>query len=434
MVLDRLSKFIVGKLAQRGILEATAVQRLGIPLMMENKRIMVQAETGCGKTGVFLWPLMTKLERASRDSRIGVIVPSRELGAQIHAEAIDLCDQNRPEEKVVLLRKEGHGDKDELSAQTNLLLCNNPNVIIGTPKWMMSVLTELQKHQPKRNAFEFESIVVDEADKVLKPLSKYATRKKKKSREIHGNSGENLVKRVLEANPRAQLSLFSATANSQLKSMCHVEGWNVEFHRVGNSFRIPTNIQHYYAVSSGNLVHDVKKALDVLKPEACLCVINTSVSLDSFSKELRELYGVDVVHLNRELNKGDAKRRDLLNCIQKRPGSILLASDEICRGLDFKKLSHVIIAGAPRDASMYLHLAGRTGRQGRHGVSLAIVEKHYVYKLKRYSQTTGIQFNLHPNLATGGKKSTPDVVDHSTQLKEPYDHEAAARERGKEKF
>mmetsp|Transcript_3621 Transcript_3621/g.8586 ORF Transcript_3621/g.8586 Transcript_3621/m.8586 type:complete len:423 (+) Transcript_3621:210-1478(+) len=400
----RLAASVATRLRARGITKPTPVQEVVIPKMLDRENVLVSAETGSGKTGSFLWPLASriihdrtsKLVRERKTTRVGILVPSRELAEQIFCEAryalgrplleseasashetFDVEDTK--ESSTALLVKRGIPGEREIQVQ--FVKAMDPSVIIGTPQWLLDVLQEVEEEctdteetghiKQRTSPFYFDALVVDECDKVLKPLSKYSPLKKIKSREIHGNAGVDFVNRSVQTNPDTHLAMFSATVNRRLRSLAHKQKWNLEYIKIGvtKGFTVPQQIRHLYAPCDGM---DIMEAFQVIFNESSnllsLLVIDSRSSPVKMVEVLSTRFAINAMNLFEEVGKGmDDFRARLDKLAAKKQPVLLVATNEILRGIDLPDLDQVFMLGPPKDSNTYLHMAGRTGRFGRKG-------------------------------------------------------------------
>jgi len=266
-----VEKEYLERLKTRGITAPTAVQLSTTPKISHGYSVAVQASTGTGKTLAYMLPLLTSIlrgkmgrktkilenqgdqNRHSSDSKrleykqrmvsegtVGLILtPSPELSVQTSAEIQDLhFSFNGTTVRSALMT--GIGVLEDQIADISR---NRPDVVVATPKQVASAL----KKDSGIKLFQNVSwIVIDEADRVLRPLSKYASVREKRSRALHPNPTEDVINTLLSINKHLQLMFLSATINSPLRSLMKKNRWRVEKITAGNPFEIPTQIKHMW--------------------------------------------------------------------------------------------------------------------------------------------------------------------------------------------
>jgi len=220
--------------------------------------------------------------------------------------------------------------------------------------------------------------VVDEADRVLKPLSKYASFRQKKVRFTHGNPTEQIVNRMITNNNFVQLCFLSATVNSPLRSLFKRNGWKVQQMSVGKPFQIPETINHFWVDREGMKMSDLIVAIIQLgKAKAkssasgrpyggCVLFAMDFIPLATF-KESLESRGLRVEILHTVAQHDVCVRNAILERLESGSLDIIIATEANSRGLDFPNLSQVILTAPCFEVNSYIHLAGRTGRQGLDG-------------------------------------------------------------------
>lgn len=318
----------------------TPIQDQSIPYILDGKDVVGLANTGTGKTGAFLLPLINKIA-LDRSQKALIIAPTRELAMQIDVE----------------FRKFSRGMKIFSSlciGGTPLYnqfksLKNHPNVIIGTP----GRLEDLQQRKAIR--FEdFHSIVLDEVDRML---------------DMGFISN---IRNILDQMPiRRQSLFFSATMPSSINKFVH------EF------LSDPITVE----VSSGKTAHNVEQdiirisdkeaKLEHLKVilaqpelEKVLIFSETKRGVESLSQTLYKAgFKVDSIHGD----KRQAQRHKSLSRFRGSQINVLVATDVAARGLDIKDVTHVINYTIPQTYDDYVHRIGRTGRGTSKGTALTFV-------------------------------------------------------------
>ncbi|GAB5372585.1 hypothetical protein AAMO2058_001678300 [Amorphochlora amoebiformis] len=295
----------------RGFEGPTAVQESATGPIARGQSVVIQASTGSGKTLSYLAPLLSRYIRTfgkeNHHQVQGLILtPSPELCVQIKSEILSLLKPQAASYPEPLLMTGVGSLLDQLESARS----HPPDIVIATPKQVRAALEE----EKGREMFQKVSwIVVDEADRVLKPLSKYASFREKKSRGRHANPCEVVINHLIQDHPEAQLCLVSATVNNPLRSMFRRNGWKVERISVGTPFEIPPQISHYYMDRHGVKMSDsiaglYKSRIKGTTGKGALVFAMEHVHLPDFQMSLRSR-GLEVEILH-EVAQHDPTIRD----------------------------------------------------------------------------------------------------------------------------
>ncbi len=333
---DSLKKAI----AKREFILPTPIQDKIIPHILEGQDVVGLANTGTGKTGAFLIPLINKILKNKNEKAI-VIAPTRELAQQIDEE-LKLFTRAMSIFSVVCVGGTNVGKQlRDLSRYHNF--------VIGTPGRIKDMV-----ERGKIDLSKFSSIVLDEADRMLDmgfvPDMRF----------------------VMERMPKEkQILFFSATLPKEIESM------------VKNFLVNPVTISVKTRETSKNIEQDIVKVsrenkfdklVEILQdPEfkKVLIFSRTKHGADRLSKDLVKLqFKVDAIHGD----KRQSQRQKTLVRFKKGEVNILVATDVAARGLDIDDVTHVINYDIPETHDDYVHRIGRTGRGNKKGKALTFVE------------------------------------------------------------
>ncbi|MFA6536241.1 MAG: DEAD/DEAH box helicase [Candidatus Paceibacterota bacterium] len=325
----------------KGFKQPTPIQDRAISHILQGRDVVGLANTGTGKTGAFLIPLINKVMQNSKE-QVLVIVPTRELAIQIDAELKALTNGLKIF-SVVCVGGVGIGSQlRELRYQNNF--------IIGTP----GRLKDLIERKALR-VVEFNTVVLDEADRML------------------DMGFVKDMRAIMNGMPKTRQTLFfSATLSSDIEKLI------TEF------LREPVRISVKTGDTSKNVDQDViKVGLGTNKLE----MLHDLLKQKEFSKVLifgRTKHGVE--KLSQVLakkgfkaesihgNKNHSKRQKALGLFKQNHIQILVATDVAARGLDIPDVSHVINYDIPATHDDYVHRIGRTGRGDKKGKALTFIE------------------------------------------------------------
>ena len=350
---------ILRAVTDMGLEAASPIQAKAIPLEIEGKDIIGQAQTGTGKTAAFGIPLLQKIDPKNKKLQAVVLCPTREL-------AIQVADEIRS------LAKYMHGIKvlpiyggQEIVKQIRSLK-DGVQVIIGTPGRVMDHM--------RRKTIKFgqvHTVVLDEADEML-------------------NMGflEDMETILSELPEERQTVMFSATMPAAIAEIAKKFQKEPEIVKVvKKDLTVPKVTQYYYEVKPKNKIEVMCRLLDMYAPKLSVVFCNTKRQVDELVLALQGRgYFAEGLH-------GDLKQvqRDrVMNGFRKGRTDILVATDVAARGIDVDDVEAVFNYDIPQDEEYYVHRIGRTGRAGREGKAFSLVVGKEVYKLRdiqRYCKT-----------------------------------------------
>jgi len=357
-----IAPLLVEGLTALGYEEPTPIQREAIPYLLAGRDLLGQAATGTGKTAAFAIPLLQRLLSAPpRPSApaILVLVPTRELAMQV-AEAFHRY--GRPLGTVVVPIYGGQ----EFSRQIRAL-SRGVHVVVATPG---RALDHLRRRSLDLSAIT--ALVLDEADEMLDM-----------------GFAED-IESILDATPVShQTALFSATIPARIKAIAerHLDSP----HRIAIARErtavgsLPRIRQVAYVVDRAHKVTALGRILDIETPALALVFCRTRTEVDSLAETLTSHgYRCEALHGGMTQEQRDRVMK------RTRAGTVdlLVATDVAARGLDIDQLSHVINYSVPESPSAYEHRIGRTGRAGREGVAITLVEPREHRMLRSIEQVS----------------------------------------------
>ncbi|WP_019319504.1 DEAD/DEAH box helicase [Streptococcus mutans] len=336
-----LAEDILSAVAKVGFVEPSPIQELTIPLALEGKDVIGQAQTGTGKTAAFGLPTLNKIDVTNNVVQALVIAPTRELAVQSQEELFRFG-----REKKVKVRSVYGGSSIEKQIKA---LKSGAHIVVGTPGRLLDLI--------KRKALKLnhvETLILDEADEML-------------------NMGflediEAIISRVPETR---QTLLFSATMPDAIKRI------GVKFMKEPEHVKIAakeltTDLvdQYYIRVKENEKFDTMTRLMDVEQPELSIVFGRTKRRVDELTRGLK-LRGYRAEGIHGDLDQG--KRLRVLRDFKNDNLDILVATDVAARGLDISGVTHVYNYDIPQDPESYVHRIGRTGRAGKHGQSITFV-------------------------------------------------------------
>lgn len=339
-----------------GFEEATPIQEQTIPLALEGKDVIGQAQTGTGKTAAFGLPMLQKIDLKNRVIQGIVIAPTRELAIQTQEELYRLSRDKKAKVQVV------YGGAD-ISRQIRALK-ENPQIVVGTPGRVLDLI--------KRKVLKLhgvETLVLDEADEML-------------------NMGFiDDIESIINETPNArQTLLFSATMPNPIKRI------GVKFMKDPHHVAIKTKtlsselIDQYYVKSKDFEKFDIMTRLfDVHTPELAIIFCRTKRRVDEIARGL-EMRGYHAEGIHGDLSQ--QKRMSVLKAFKAGRIEFLVATDVAARGLDVTGITHVYNFDIPQDPESYVHRIGRTGRAGKEGISVSFITPNEMGYLRTIEELT----------------------------------------------
>ncbi|ATC93772.1 ATP-dependent RNA helicase SrmB [Pseudoalteromonas tunicata] len=357
-----LDKKILNAIDKAGYKTPTSIQQLAIPEAMAGRDILASAPTGTGKTAAFLLPsIQYLLDFPRRDpgfARVLIMTPTRELAYQIHEQCV-LFAANTHLKIGVVTGGINYGSHKDIFEKNN-------DILIATPGRLMDYMKTEEFH-----AENVEILILDEADRMLDM----------------GFRSE-MMKICDEATNRRQCFLFSATLEGDSVERFADTILNDPALLEAESSRKEQGkiLQWVHLADSRNHKLDLLEA--ILKAED----MSKAIVFVKTREKLEELVGLLVARdIKTAWLRGEMpqdKRMAAMANFQSGRANILVATDVAARGIDVTDISHVINYDMPRTADIYVHRIGRTGRAGKKGVAISLVEAHDVGILKKIERYT----------------------------------------------
>jgi len=320
------------------------IQLKTIPVILEGRDVVGQAQTGTGKTAAFALPGLQKIDTSTSRIQLLVLTPTRELAIQV-AEAFHTYAKHLGRIRVLPV----YGGQS-ISQQIKHLR-SGVQVIVGTPGRVMDHM--------RRETIDLSSlkmVVLDEADEMLRM------------------GFEEDVEWILGNTPETrQTTLFSATMPRQVRRIADKylnDPVNIETER--KTMTVPTIAQFYVNVSEGQKVDALTRILETESSpgEAVLIFHRTKIGADQLTEKLQARgYAAEAMHGDMNQNQ----RETVIKKLKNGQVEIVVATDVAARGLDVEQITFVINYDMPGDTEVYVHRIGRTGRAGRAGKALLFV-------------------------------------------------------------
>lgn len=352
-------------LDELGISTPTPIQANAIPyLIKEGGDLVAQAQTGTGKTAAFGLPLLTKIDPANPKIQALVLAPTRELAKQIGKA---LFKYTKFCAEKIFIEVAGGGDKiDEQVAR----LRRPTHIVVATPGRLFDLL--------ELGALRLDSVrhlVLDEADEMLSMGFR---------KEV-----VEIVK--MTAPSRRSTWLFSATFPEKIQRLI-TDSMKADpkVIKVEKTKTVNRNIAHRFVICPREDKDDwIANFLLSQEEERGMIFCRTRAGAIKLGTEL-EKRGITVGVLQGDLSQKD--RDKVMRAFKKERTQFLIATDVAARGIDVEGLSFVIHRQMPEKQQYYTHRAGRTGRAGRKGVSICLIEPEERRDITELEQELGVVF------------------------------------------
>ncbi|MDT2810231.1 degradosome RNA helicase CshA [Enterococcus asini] len=361
----QLSPELLKAVERSGFEEATPIQAATIPLALEGRDVIGQAQTGTGKTAAFGLPMLEEIDTTKHELQGLVIAPTRELAIQTQEELYRLGRDKKVKVQAV------YGGAD-IGRQIRGLK-DRPHIVVGTPGRM---LDHINRHTLKLGTVR--TLVLDEADEML-------------------NMGflEDIEKIISQVPEERQTLLFSATMPPAIKNIGVKFMKNPEHVQIKAKEMTADLIDQYYVRAKDFEKFDIMtRLLDVQTPDLAIVFGRTKRRVDELARGL-ELRGYKAEGIHGDLSQ--QKRMSVLRSFKNGHLDILVATDVAARGLDISGVTHVYNYDIPQDPESYVHRIGRTGRAGKGGMSVTFVTPNEMSYLHTIENLTKKRMTpLHP--------------------------------------
>ncbi|WP_405570069.1 DEAD/DEAH box helicase [Winogradskyella sp. Asnod2-B02-A] len=347
-----LNEDLLKAITDLGFEKPSEVQAKAIPLLLEeDKDLVALAQTGTGKTAAFGFPMLQKIDIDSRTTQGLILSPTRELCLQITNE-LKLYGKYCKGLNVVAIYG-GSSISDQARA-----VKRGAQIIVATPGRMKDMISRRMVDISK-----IQYSVLDEADEML-------------------NMGfKEDITDILSHTPEDKNTwLFSATMPREVATIAKKFMHNPTEITVGNKNESTSNVSHeYYLVNARDRYQALKRLADANPDIFSVIFCRTKRDTQKVAENLIEDgYSAGALHGDLSQNQRDLVMKSFRN----QQIQMLVATDVAARGIDVDDITHVINYQLPDEIETYTHRSGRTGRAGKTGVSMVIVSKSEVRKIK----------------------------------------------------
>lgn len=365
-----LSDKLLQGLRDAGFEQCSPIQDKALPIVLRDKDVAGQAQTGTGKTATFLLATFQRLindeNEIVKNPRAIILAPTRELAIQIHKDALALAKHLNLKFALIYGGTDYKLQLDKIKS--------NVDIIIGTPGRIIDFY--------KQKAFDLGNIqvmVLDEADRMfdlgfIKDI-------------------RFLLNRMPEPQKRLNM-LFSATLSYKVTELAYehmnnpvmirVEPEQLAVKAINESAYCPANEQKIPLLIGLLRLHQPARSIIFANTKRCAEQLNAYLNAN---------------HFHAEVLSGDVpqeKRQRLLNEFQENKFTLLIATDVAARGLHIPDVSHIFNFDLPQDVEDYVHRIGRTARFGASGAAINLICEEYAYSMPDIEQYIGHKIPTSP--------------------------------------
>ncbi|WKB80561.1 DEAD/DEAH box helicase [Cellulophaga lytica] len=365
-----LDKSLLDAIVDLGFESPSEVQEKAIPILLNQETDLVAlAQTGTGKTAAFGFPLIQKIDTSSRTTQGLILSPTRELCLQITNE---LKAYSKYEKGLNVVAIYGGASITEQANQIR----RGAQIVVATPGRIKDMIS-----RGMVNISKLDYCVLDEADEMLN-MGFYED-----------------IKDILSNTPDEKFTwLFSATMPREVSTIAKKFMHNPHEITVGSKNAGATTVQHEYYVVGGRDRYPALKRLADTNPDI-FSVVFCRTKRDTqrvAEKLIEDGYNAGALHGDLSQNQRDL----VMSAFRKKQIQMLVATDVAARGIDVDDITHVINYQLPDEIETYTHRSGRTGRAGKSGVSMVIVTRSELRKIKALEKKLQTEF-LSKKIPTG---------------------------------
>jgi ATP-dependent RNA helicase DeaD len=335
-----LSINAIKAIERKGFNELTYIQKKVIPLILNGEKdLLVQSQTGTGKTAAFAIPLIEKIIEHKKN-QVLILAPTRELSIQLSEEIHSFC--GRKKIKIALL----YGGQ---SFDSQVKKLKRAEIVIGTPG---RVSEHIGRRTYKTKKIDY--LILDEVDEMLK-----------------SGFAEDLEEILRFSNRNRRTYFFSATVPDKISQLAKI--YTKKLIRVYSESKQVTNKQTkqiYFDLLSHEKLDYLKIILNSEPNFYGIIFCKSKLKAKHLGIKLVKLgFLADAIHGDLEQNE----REKVIGKFRQQKIRILAATDVAARGLDIPNLTHIINYSLPQNSDSYVHRIGRTGRAGKPGIAITFV-------------------------------------------------------------
>ncbi len=380
-----LSDSTLQALQDVGYEQPSPIQEQAIPVLLEGRDMIGQAQTGSGKTAAFGLPMIEHVDPSEPEVQGLVLTPTRELCIQV-TQALRAYAQPKGVDVVAVF-----GGAPIRSQQAQLR--DGGQIVVGT---VGRVLDLIQRASLILHSCRF--VVLDEADEML-DLGFLED-----------------VERILTITPNSrQTALFSATMPPPIRALADRYLYDPVTVKVKSATLTVDSVEQFSVdVKSGDKAEKLVDVLRAERPDQAIVFTRTKIRCDQLFRRLRDR-GLNVKALHGDMSQG--QRDGVMLAFKGGRLPILVATDVAARGLDISTVTHVINFDVPTSPDAYVHRIGRTGRVGRAGRAITFVEPRQQRELAAIERHIGTEITPW---AEGAHTTPAPVAERPRRHSKPH--------------
>lgn len=359
-----LSAPLLEAIKAKGFENPTPIQSKAIPFLLETASDLIAlAGTGTGKTAAFGLPLLHQLDTQTNEVQAVILCPTRELCIQITNELQSFAE-NLPKTWILAVYG-GSSIRDQIRA-----LRKGVQIIVATPGRLIDLM-----ERGEANISSVKTVVLDEADEMLDMGFK------------------DDIDSILASTPQEKnVWLFSATFPKEVERIARTYMNDPMEITIGSKNAAQKSIEHFvYVIHEKDRYNALKRLLDFYPDIYGIIFCRTRIETQQVAEKLIK-DGYPSASLHGDLSQ--AQRDQVMRSFREKNVTILVATDVAARGIDVDSVTHVIHYNLPDDNESYTHRSGRTGRAGKTGISMALVNTREKGKIYGIERQTGLKLQI----------------------------------------
>ncbi len=348
---------ILRAIAEMGYVKPSEIQSQALPVLLDYTGDFIgQAQTGTGKTAAYGIPLIQQIDTSVSRVQAIILAPTRELAVQITAELSRIAQYKKMKITAV------YGGQP-ITIQLKQLK-QGCHIVVGTPGRAIDHL-----HRGSLDLSGIRHFILDEADEML-------------------DRGflEEIDAILTHAPEQRQIWMFSATLSGMIRSIASKFMNDPEEIRIKhNTATIASTEELYYIVKEKHKFEALCRLIDHAPDMYAIIFCQTRIQTAEIAEQL-VLKGFKAEALHGDMNQ--EQRDHVMRKFKSRGVRLLIATDVAARGIDVHNLTHVINFSMPPETDSYIHRIGRTGRAGKSGIAITLINPSESHKLRRLEGTT----------------------------------------------
>jgi ATP-dependent RNA helicase DeaD len=374
-----LKEELLRRLEEIGFEKPSPIQEKAIPVILQGRDVVAQAQTGTGKTAAFGLPILSKMDK---NQKALVITPTRELAIQVSEEIYRFG-------KYLGIHTATVYGGSSYNRQINQI--KTSQFIVATPGRLLDLL------KSGRIDIAPEYVILDEADEML------------------DMGFLDDIKEIFKFVPSdRQTLLFSATMPEPIKALAKQILKDPEFITITKKQVTNENIKEFfYVIDEYERKDALIRLIDYKNPSKAIVFCRTKKDVDDIAEFLRGA-GLNAKGLHGDMDQ--RKREEVIRAFKRDNLDILVATDVAARGLDVNNVTHVFNYHLPLDVDSYVHRIGRTGRAGKEGMAISLVTPHEFRALSKIQKIAKLTLKEIPTIEDVKDKEIQKIIDQISNI------------------